>query len=93
MRNVLRLSDDDIKEMEKGINGEVKSGEIDDPKEVEKPKQSPVNQAPEKLVDKEKEEEKPKPEPEKKEERYVPSHSDELAEELTRYIQNINEQD
>ena len=36
MRNIMRFSDDDIKDIEKEISGEVSSGEIEDPKE-EKP--------------------------------------------------------
>ena len=36
MRNIMRFSDDDIKDIEKEIAGEVSSGEIEDPKE-EKP--------------------------------------------------------
>lgn len=91
MRNVLRLSEDDIKEMEKEIGGEIKSGEIDDPDEVEQPKQSPVNQAPEKLKDKEEKEQETKPEP--KQERYIPSAEEELIEEMTRYMAKVNEQD
>lgn len=91
MRNVLRLSEEDIKEMEKEIGGEIKSGEIDDPDEVEQPKQSPVNQAPEKLKDKEEKEQETKPEP--KQERYIPSAEEELIEEMTRYMAKVNEQD
>jgi len=45
MRNVMRFSDEDIETMEKEINGEISSGEIDDPddKKEEKP---PVGKPP-----------------------------------------------
>jgi len=85
MRNILRLSDDDIEQMRKEIDGEIKSGEVPDPEEPEE-KEPPQEQ-------------KPMPvkvvpdEPEEKKERYIPSNNDELTEELTRYMAKLNEQD
>ena len=43
MRNIMRFSDDDIKDIEKEIKGEVASGEVEDPKEPE-PKEEPPQQ-------------------------------------------------
>jgi hypothetical protein len=45
MRNIMRFSDEDLEQMQKEIDGEIASGEVDDPdeKEEEKP---PVGKAP-----------------------------------------------
>ena len=43
MRNIMQFSDDDIKDIEKEIKGEVASGEVEDPKEPE-PKEEPPQQ-------------------------------------------------
>jgi len=90
MRNILRLSDDDIDQMRKEIDGEIKSGEVDDPDEEPEEKapqeQKPV---PVQVVPEKPKEEKPEP----KQERYIPSNNDELTEELTRYMAKLNEQD
>ena len=45
MRNIMRFSDEDLEQMQKEIDGEISSGEVDDPdeKEEEKP---PVGKAP-----------------------------------------------
>ena len=52
MRNVLRMSDDDIEDMKKEIEQEVKSGEIDDGEEEQQepvaPKPVPVQVVPDK---------------------------------------------
>src|SRR5210317_1647110 len=45
MRNILRLSDDDIDQMRKEIDGEIKSGEVDDPDE-EPEEKAPQEQKP-----------------------------------------------
>jgi len=86
MRNVLRLSDDDMEQMRKEIDGEIKSGEVPDPQEEpeeEEPKeQKPM---PVKVV--------PDDEPKEKKERYIPTAEDELLEEMTRYMAKVNEQD
>jgi hypothetical protein len=90
MRNILRLSDDDIKEMQKEISGEIKSGEIDDPDEVEDLKQAPVKVAPEKAP-------KPSTNPnaedetknDQKQEKYIPLLQDELLESMTTYINKL----
>lgn len=86
MRNVLRLSDEDLEQMRKEVDTEISSGEVNDPKEPpeqkepQEPKPTPVKIVPD---------EKPK----EKKERYIPSNNDELTEELTRYMAKLNEQD
>ena len=86
MRNILRLSDDDMEQMKKEMEGEISSGEVPDPQEPEEeepaPEQKPM---PVKVV--------PDDEPKEKKERYIPSNNDELTEELTRYMAKLNEQD
>jgi len=95
LKNVLRLSDEDIKQMKKEIDGEEKSGEIPDQEERETEKQPaeskpvPVEVVPPKSeIERQKEKEAEKP----KQERYIPTHEDELTEELTRYMARLNEQ-
>src|SRR6056300_1402371 len=95
LKNVLRLSDEDIKQMKKEIDGEEKSGEIPDQEERETEKQPaeskpvPVEVVPPKSeIESQKEKEAEKP----KQERYIPTHEDELTEELTRYMARLNEQ-
>ena len=78
MKNVMRFSDDDIKDMMKEIDSEP---DLED--EEEKPAPAPEPKAPE----------PPKEEPPKPQEKYIPSNNDELTEEMTRYIRNLNEQD
>jgi hypothetical protein len=56
MRNVLRMSEDDIEDMKKEIEQEVKSGEIDDDEEEEQqepvaPKPVPVQVVPDKKTE------------------------------------------
>ena len=76
MKNVLRMSDEDIKDMKKEIDEEEKAGEIDtDDDEKEEQPAAPQEQP-----------------PERKEESYIPTHDDELTEEMTRYIRHLNEQ-
>ena len=86
MRNILRLSDDDMEQMKKEMEGEISSGEVPDPQEEpeeEEPKeQKPM---PVKVV--------PDDEPKEKKERYIPTAEDELLEEMTRYMAKVNEQD
>jgi hypothetical protein len=78
MKNVMRFSDDDIKDMMKEIDSEP---DLED--EEEKPAPAAAPKAPE----------PPKEEPPKPQEKYIPSNNDELTEEMTRYIRNLNEQD
>ena len=95
-KNVLRLTEDDIEQMEKEIKGEISSGEIEDPKEKEEeekqpqePKPVPVQVVPDKSeTERQKEAEKKK----EKQERYIPTVGDDLTEELTRYMVKLNEQ-
>ena len=81
-KNILMMSDEDIKEMKKQIDDEEKSGEIPDEEEQEAPPEEAPKPVPVKVVPDEKE----------KQERYIPSHEDELTEELTRYMARLNEQ-
>lgn len=87
MKNVLQFTDEESELMDKQINKETESGELPEPpEEKEEPKQQsqPVN-----LVVQQ-------PPEDKKEEsvkKYIPSNSDELTEELTRYMAKLNEQD
>jgi hypothetical protein len=82
-KNVLRLSDDDMEEMQKQIDNESDSAEVDldrmGSEETPEPKEKP--------------EAEPEAEEEPKQEKYIPTHEDELTEELTRYMARINEQD
>lgn len=93
-KNVLRLDDDEIEEMKKQIEGEDGEGQIDTDAEEELPMDEPAAPEPASApqpvtinvnggdVDKKK----------KKEEKYIPTHEDELLEEMTRYMNKINEQ-
>jgi len=91
-KNVLQMSEEDIEDMKKQIDAEEKAGEIPDAEERAEnpPERQPQQQAPVpvQVVPDEKPEKKPEP----KEEQYIPSNSDELAEELTRYMAKLNEQ-
>lgn len=94
-RNVLQLSDEDIQKMMKEMAKEEASGEYEDEEEKEAPPQEqkpvPVEVVPAKSeAEKEKEKEK---KAEKAQEKYIPTNSDELTEELTRYMARLNEQD
>ena len=93
-KNVLRLDQDEIDEMKKQIEGEDGEGQIDTDAEEELPMDEPATPEP-----------APAPQPvtinvnggdvdkkKKKEEKYIPTHEDELTEELTRYMAKINEQ-
>ena len=84
MKNILRLSEQDMKDMQKQIDAEISAGDIPD-EEDEEP--APQEQAPTPVtvVAPEK--------PTKKEEQYIPSHEDELLENMTRYMSKLNEQD
>jgi len=94
-KNVLRLDDDEIEEMLKQIEGE------DPPEPPEGEQEKEEEPAPEPApapapvtinvsgngdVDKKETEKK------KKQEKYIPSHEDELLEEMTRYMNKINEE-
>jgi len=84
MRNVLRLSDDDMEAMKKEIAKEEQSGEIPDEEEKAAAEAPPAPEpTPVKIVP---------DEPEEKKEKYIPTHEDELTEELTRYMARLNEQ-
>jgi len=85
-KNVLRLSEDDMEEMQKQIDNESDSG---DSGEVDLDRMG-SEETPE---PKEKPEAEPEAEEEPKQEKYIPTHEDELTEELTRYMARINEQD
>lgn len=94
-RNVLQLSDEDVEKMIKEMAKEEASGEYEDEEEKEAPPQEqkpvPVEVVPAKSeAEKEKEKEK---KAEKAQEKYIPTNSDELTEELTRYMARLNEQD
>ena len=98
MRNVLRLSDEELEDMRKEIDGEIKSGDVKDPDEEEEqqPKEQnpvPVQVVPEKPPESETERQKKAEKEKEKQERYIPSNNDELTEELTRYMAKLNEQD
>jgi len=95
-RNVLRLSDDDIEDMEKEIKGEIESGETDDPEE--EPDEAPDTKAEpqqqeehfyikdgnsDNALDYIYEEIDSEPE------RYIPTQEDELIETMTRYMNKL----
>ena len=77
-KNVLMLDEDDLKDMKKQIDKETAAGEIPDEEEEEEQDAPPSA---------------PKPETPQNQERYIPSQEDELLEEMTRYMANLNEQD
>ena len=97
--NVLRLNSEEIEEMKKNMEKEISDGEVEDPMEVkaaereaqsEPPAPTPVTVVePKSDIERQKEAEKKSV----KKEQYVPSHEDELIEEMTRYMAKINEQD
>ena len=94
-KNVLLMDEEEIEDMKKQIDKEEKSGEIPDAEErAEAEAEAPANPkpVPVQVVPDSAPEKKPEEEPKKKEEQYVPSNSDELAEELTRYMAKLNEQ-
>jgi len=89
-KNVLRMSEEDIEDIQKQIESEGDDGGVDlpgmgggDEERPQKPQNTPVPD----------EEENPAKEPEEKKEKYIPTHEDELLEEMTRYMARINEQD
>jgi hypothetical protein len=88
-KNVLRMSEEDIEEIQKQIESEGDAGEVDLPgmggDGEEKPQKEPVPD--------EEGETPPQQKPEEKKEKYIPTHEDELLEEMTRYMARINEQD
>jgi len=86
-KNVLRMSEEDIEEMQKQMDSEGEDGDVELPGmsgDEEKPQKEPVP---------DEEETPPQQEPEEKKEKYIPSQEDELLEEMTRYMARINEQD
>ena len=94
-RNVLRLSDDDIEEMEKEIKGEIESGEIDDPDEPEEAPdgQSEPQQQEEHFYIKDGNSDNALDyiyeEIDSEPERYIPTQEDELIETMTRYMNKL----
>lgn len=101
-KNVLRLSDEDIADMKKEIDKDVASGDLPDPEEEEQkeieaqqPRPTPVTVVPNTTADKDQKLEKDaeRKRKERAQEKYVPSHEDELLEEMTRYMAKMNEQD
>jgi len=77
MTNILRLSQEEMKEMKKQIDAEISSGDIDD--NEEEPTEPTGENQPEI--------------PPEKEEKYIPSQEDELLENMTRFMSKLNEQD
>ena len=107
-KNVLMLDDEEIVQMKKQIDKEMAEGDIPDPEEEEekeKEKIAMANQPPAPTpvtvvpgtdnpseMERQKDAEDAKKKKEKKED-YIPTNSDELTEELTRYMARLNEQD
>jgi len=83
MKNILRLSEEDMKNMQKQIDAEISAGDIAD--EEEEPAPQEQAPAPVTVVEPEK--------PKEKKEKYIPSQEDELLENMTRYMSKLNEQD
>ena len=106
-KNVLMLDDEEIVQMKKQIEKEMAEGDLPDPEEEEekeKEKLAMANQPPAPTpvtvvpgadnpseMERQKDAEDAKKKKEKKED-YIPTHEDELTEELTRYMAKINEQ-
>lgn len=103
-KNVMMLDDEEIAQMKKQIDKEMAEGDIPDPEEEEEKEKEKIAMAnqppaptpvtvvePKSEMERQKEAEKAKADKEKKEE-YIPSHEDELTEELTRYMARLNEQ-
>ena len=97
-KKILRLKDDEIEAMKKQIDQEEGAGELDtggndeegedlppqnEPKPASEPQTLNINVN---GADADKKKEEPK------KEQYVPSHEDELAEEMTRYMARLNEE-
>lgn len=87
-KNIMRFSDDDIAKIQKEMDGEEPS-EPPEKEQEQEPAPEPAPQQPVTInvngngeVDKK----------DKKEEKYIPTHEDELIEEMTRYMNKINEQ-
>jgi len=87
LKNILRLSDDDISDMEKQIGGEEADMPEEEPPE---PQEEPAPEPEEKPAQVHINVNGAKPE---KKEKYIPTQEDELLEELTRYMAKANEQD
>jgi len=103
-KNVMMLDDEEIAQMKKQIDKEMAEGDIPDPEEEEEKEKEKIAMAnqppaptpvtvvePKSEMERQKEAEKAKADKEKKEE-YIPTHEDELTEELTRYMARLNEQ-
>jgi hypothetical protein len=89
-RNVLRLSDDEIEDMQKEMEGEEPALPAPDEMEPEKEPAAEPSAAPKPAeVNINVNGGEPK---KKKEEKYIPTQEDELLEEMTRYMAKINEQ-
>ena len=79
MKTVLRMSEEDMKDMKKQIQDEESTGEIptDDSDAQDTPDPEPSND----------------PSPQKQEGLYIPSQEDELVESMTRYMNKLNGED
>lgn len=104
-KNVMMLDDEEIAQMKKQIDKEMAEGDIPDPEEEEEKEKEKIAMAnqppaptpvtvvePKSEMERQKEAEKAKADREKKEE-YIPTGEDELLEEMTRYMNKLNEQD
>jgi hypothetical protein len=104
-KNVMMLDDEEIIQMKKQIEKEMAEGDIPDPEEEEEKEKEKIAMAnqppaptpvtvvePKSEMERQKEAEKAKADREKKEE-YIPTGEDELLEEMTRYMNKLNEQD
>ena len=104
-KNVMMLDDEEIAQMKKQIEKEMAEGDIPDPEEEEEKEKEKIAMAnqppaptpvtvvePKSEMERQKEAEKAKADREKKEE-YIPTGEDELLEEMTRYMNKLNEQD
>lgn len=91
MRNILRLSDDDMESMKKEIDGEIASGDIEDDEQEDQQQQAAPKQeqtgdiarSPKLISDND------SAELTFEEERYIPSNEDELVETMTRYMNKL----
>ena len=93
-RNILRLSDDDIEQMEKEIKGEMESGEIEDPDDEPEEKETPETQQQEehfyiKDGNSDNALDYFHGEIDSEPERYIPTQEDELIETMTRYMNKL----
>src|SRR6056300_842062 len=85
MKNVLQMSEEEIEDMKKEIEKEIGEGDLPDPEEeaakeaeARVPKPTPVQIVPDEPKEKE-----------PKQERYIPTHEEELMETMTRYMNKL----